>query len=65
MDTAAIAAGVEDFRSDASFPFERAAGLSVLRAGDGERVDLAELWRAPLADGAPATTLLVFGRNLL
>lgn len=65
MDSAAITAGVADFRSDAAFPFERAAGLSVLRAQDGARVDLVDLWRAPLADGAPATTLLVFGRNLL
>ena len=67
MDDAAIAAGVADFRSAAApFPFERAAGLSVQRAADGARVDLASLWRAPLAPGgAPVTTLLVFGRNLL
>lgn len=73
MDSAAIAAGVADFRSAAAFPFERAAGLSVLRATDGTPVELASLWRAPLAPGgggapAPATattTLLVFGRNLL
>lgn len=74
MDSAAIAAGVADFRSAAAaFPFERAAGLSVVRATDGSPVELASLWRAPLAPGgggvpAPATattTLLVFGRNLL
>jgi len=76
MDSAAIAAGVADFRSDAAFPFERAAALTVLRASDGAKVELASLWRAPLGPaGAPAaaapgataeaTTILVFGRNLL
>ena len=63
MDSAAIAAGVAAFQSAGGFPFERAPGLTVLRASDGEPVELSSLWAPP--QEAPATTLLVFGRNLL
>lgn len=68
MDSAAIAAGVADFQSaGAAFPFARAGGLTLLRATDGARVELASMWRGapPPAAPAPTTTLLVFGRNLL